>query len=521
LPVIASTTANVDRGLPPLILALLAPERFPHPAQHIAVVETHVSWVLLAGEFAYKIKKPVKLPFLDYSTLELRRRYCEAELRLNRRFAPDLYIAVQPITGSPEKPRLDAQGEPIEFAVKMRRFAAPGQLDRLCAGGRLEADHVSALADAVAAFHTAAATAPTASRFGLPEQVRAAALENFDELAVLLSDSADRALLERLQAWTQGQFVRLAPCFVARHAAGKIRECHGDLHLGNLVLIDGRVTLFDGIEFNEDFRWIDVASEIAFTYIDLLEHRQPGLASWFVSEWLTCSGDYEAIAVLRFYAVYRALVRAKVAAIRARQVQDDGSLRTARDYLTLAEELIAPAALRLIITHGLSGSGKTKASMRQVLADAHGTLLRVRSDVERKRLFGLAANADSDASLDDGIYSAKASQRTYLRLQQVTETLLIAGWSVVVDAAFLKKADRAVFRQIANQAGAAFFILSPRATLEQLGERIATRRAKHRDASEATPEVLKKQMAEIEAVDATEQEFILELAQVDLGVDTR
>jgi aminoglycoside phosphotransferase family enzyme/predicted kinase len=509
LPVIASTTANIDRGLPPLIHALLASERYPDPALVVELVESHASWVLLAGEFAYKIKKPVELPFLDYSTLEKRRCCCEAELRLNRRFAPELYLAVEAIVGSPVNPQIGGQGKPIEFAVKMRRFPEAGRLDRLCARGELQATHVSGLADAVASFHAAAAVAPPDSRFGSPEQVLAPALENFEELQRLLPDTADQARLDTLLAWTRASYAHLAPTFAARKSAGKICECHGDLHLGNLVLIDARVVLFDCVEFNEDFRWIDVASEIAFTYIDLLDHGQPGLAGWFVNEWLSRSGDYDAVAVLRFYAVYRALVRAKVAAIRTAQRPEATGFETARDYLRLAEKLIAPPKSRLIITHGLSGSGKTRASSRLILGDANGTTLRVRSDVERKRLFGLAARADSVSQLDGGIYGSAANALTYRRLQKCAEDLLTAGWSVVVDAAFLKQAERSEFRVIANKFGAAFSILAPQATPDQLRERIVARLAKHRDASEATLDVLEKQLHEVEALDAIERQSLL------------
>ena len=275
------------QSLPPLIAALLAPERYPDPVEAVELVETHASWLLLAGDFAYKIKKPIKLPFLDYGTLERRRLCCDAEVRLNRRFSPALYLGVEVIAGSPQHPKIGGHGEPIEFAVKMRRFAEAGRLDRVCARGELAASEVSALAAAVTAFHCDAAIAPMNSQFGLPEQVLAPALENFAELQELLPEPADQARLGPLVAWTRASFTRLEPVFAARKAAGRIRECHGDLHLANLVLIDGRVALFDCIEFSENLRWIDVASEISFTYIDLLDHRQPGLANWFLSECLS------------------------------------------------------------------------------------------------------------------------------------------------------------------------------------------------------------------------------------------
>jgi aminoglycoside phosphotransferase family enzyme len=305
--------------LPPLIKALLDPARYPHPAAHVELIETHASWLLLAGDFAYKIKKPVVLPFLDYGTLERRRACCEAELRLNRRFAPQLYLAVLPIVGSPKIRRSAVPERPSSTrsgcAASPKTAASTG-----CAPAVSSDDSRSPISQPRSPLSTpAAATAPPDTPFGEPEQVWRRHSPTSTNCATLLPGDAAGARLARLRDWTQAEFDRLQTHFAARKADGRIRECHGDLHLGNLVVIDGRVTLFDCIEFSEALRWIDVASELAFTYIDLLDHRQPGLACWLLNEWLTCSGDYDAAQVLRFYAVYRALVRAKVAAIRSRQ----------------------------------------------------------------------------------------------------------------------------------------------------------------------------------------------------------
>ena len=498
----------MPQALPPLIRALLDPRRYPDPAMRVELVETHASWLLLAGSFAYKIKKPVLLPFLDYGTLDQRRACCEAELRLNRRFAPDLYLAVVAITGSPEDPQLGGAGTAIEFAVRMRRFAECGRLDHLCARRQLNAAHVSALATAIADFHQHAATAPTATRFGEPEQVLAPALANFAELPTLLTGNDERLRLAQLGAWTRSEFDRLEPRFAARKANGRVRECHGDLHLGNLVLIDGRVRLFDCIEFSEDLRWIDVASEVAFTYIDLLDQGQPGLAGWLLNEWLSDCGDYDAVPVLRFYAVYRALVRAKVAAILA--TQTGGNLDRARHYLALAERLVNPPPERLIITHGVAGCGKSRASRRLLLRDPAAATIRLRSDVERKRLFDLATSASSGSPLDAGIYAADASERTYRRLLQLARDLLAAGWSVIVDAAFLQGARRDAFRALAKQLRAAFFIVAPQATPAVLRARIRGRLAKGDDPSEATLAVLAKQLSQREPLRADERDCLLQ-----------
>ena len=472
---------------PPLIRSLLDPGRYPHPVDKVELVETHISWVLLAGDFAYKLKKPVTLPFVDFGTVDRRRADCAAELRLNRRYAPDLYLDV-----------VDFDGEP---AVKMRRFDESRRLDRVCARGELTPAHLTGLARTLATFHRAAAIAPAESRFGTPEQLMAPARANFDELDRLLPGESPRLTL--LRAWTETEFARRRDVFAARQAGGCVRECHGDLHLGNLVLLGDRVTPFDCIEFNEDFRWIDVASEIAFTYVDLLDHDRPGLACWLLNEWLTWSGDHGrggALAILRFYAVYRAMVRAKVAALQ-------GHAEVATDYLALAGRLGVPPRLTLTITFGLSGSGKTTASSARLLADTTAATIRWRSDVERKRLFGLDADADSGGA----IYSADASARTYARLAELARATLADGWPVIIDAAFLKRDERRAFAAIAQRLNIPFGILACAAPVDALRRRLDARQG---DASEATAAVLEQQQEWLEPLDDAEQARVVAPASI-------
>lgn len=492
----------MDAPLPALILALLQPERYPDAVQQVELVQTHISWVLLAGDWAYKIKKPLRLSYLDFSTLALRQHYCQEELRLNRRFAPDIYLQVVGIFGTAQQPQWQGTGEPIEYAVKMRRFDEAGRLDYQCARGQLRPAHLSDLADTLVAFHQAAARAPANSRYGQPETILSAALDNFTDLSALLPDAAVHTQLAALRAWTEASYQRLAPLMRTRQQQGWVRECHGDLHLGNLVLIQQRVRLFDGLEFNADLRWSDVACEIAFTAIDLQAHAQPGLANWFYNEVLSRSGDYQGAQLLPFYAVYRALVRAKVAALRAAQTQEKSA--EALTYLSLAQQLAAPAAAQLLITHGLSGCGKTWATDALLQRNDQPPTLRLRSDVERKRLHGLAATAHSGAALASGIYAPDAHARTYAHLKVQAEQLLRAGWSVIVDATFLRQADRAAFAQLASDCGVRFCILAPSATPAQLRQRILARQACGQDASEATLAVLARQTDMLEPLSAQE-----------------
>jgi aminoglycoside phosphotransferase family enzyme/predicted kinase len=492
---------------PSLIQALLAPGLYPGKLREVTLIETHISWVLLAGDCAYKIKKPVTLPFLDFGTLAQRKQFCETELLLNRRFAPDLYLGVVAITGTPEHPVWCGEGEPIEYAVKMRRFDEAGRLDHLCERGELNPVHVSELAQRIVHFHDQAAIAPVTSHFASPDEILAPVMDNFDGLQRLLHGALAQAQLAQLHDWSRSEFDRLRPQFLARKTAGRVRECHGDLHLGNIALVDGVITLFDCIEFSESLRWIDTASEIAFVYIDLLDHRQPGLASWFLNEWLQASGDHEAVPLLRFYAVYRAMVRAKVAAIRLAQTGEDDGLCSA--YLALAGRLISPSKPRLVITHGLSGCGKTVASSQLLQHDASGMTLRLRSDVERKRLFGLAPQEKSQSALAAGMYGQQASEKTYAHLLALARRQLRAGWSTVVDAAFLQRSEREAFARLASELGVDFFILAPQANPEQLRARIIARQAQGHDASEANLEVLERQMTLVQPLSTLERKQLL------------
>lgn len=273
-----------EREISHLIRALQDEALYDHPVTGFTVVETHISWVMLTGDFAYKIKKPVNLGFLDFSTLEKRRFYCEEELRLNRRLAPQLYLAVVAITGTVDKPRLNGEGKVIEYAVKMRQFDQARQFDRLLARGRLRAEHIDRVAALIAAFHRRAAAAATDSLYGSPELVWQPVAENHDQILPLLRDTDDEARLRRIQAWFEQQFTRHRPLFLRRKAEGRIRECHGDLHLANIALFDHEVVIFDCLEFNDRLRWIDVISDAAFLVMDLQSRGQAPLGWRFLND---------------------------------------------------------------------------------------------------------------------------------------------------------------------------------------------------------------------------------------------
>ncbi|PKO44433.1 MAG: hypothetical protein CVU30_05225 [Betaproteobacteria bacterium HGW-Betaproteobacteria-3] len=522
----------MDARRPPLITALLDPARYPHPVAQVSCIETHGAWVLLAGDHAYKIKKPVRLPFMDFSTLALRRAACLAEIRVNRRFesanpATHLYLAALPLVGTPEAPRWGQpgtdDGEAIEFAVHMRRFDEAGRLDHVGQRGALTPAHLHALARRMADFQAHAAVAPADGPWGHPADNLALARDNLTTLHSHFTHAPDLARLGALARWTETCAARLAPLMQQRLHDGRVREGHGDLHLANLTLLDGEVVPFDAIEFNDALRWIDVASDMAFPWMDLLDHGQPGLANGLLCEWLDASGDASALAVLPFYATYRALVRAKVAAIRWQQLAQGanaapatppsaearGAHLQAQAYVELALRIAQPPAPQLVITHGLSGSGKTHASSRWLQAEPTGRAVRLRSDVERKRLHGLAAHEASGSGLGTGLYSPQSHTDTYQHLLARTRALLQDGWTVLVDAAFLRRAERTAFAEIARAQGCPFHILAPEAPLAVLRERIRQRQARGGDASEATLAVLEQQIGWLEPLDATERAWCL------------
>ncbi|HEX7971499.1 MAG TPA: AAA family ATPase [Thiobacillus sp.] len=493
-----------------LIQSLHDPACYDHAAGPVRVIETHISWILLTGEFAYKIKKPLDLGFLDFSTLSQRLHACCDEVQLNRRLAPDIYLDVVPITGTPAAPRINGSGEAFEYAVKMRQFPPEATLDRLDAQGRLTARQIECIATTLARFHLdACARAREDSPWGSPERIWQPVAQNFAQIAPRLDDAADRAQLDTLLRWSETEHARLVPRMALRKRDGFVRECHGDLHLGNMAWVDDTLLVFDCIEFNPELRWIDIQSEVAFCYMDLLQRGHADWAWLFLNRWLEATGDHAGLALLRYYAVYRALVRAKVSAIRSAQAagsERDAARAELRTLLKLATTLTWIAPPRLDITHGLSGSGKTTVTER--LMQAPGAI-RLRSDVERKRLAGLDALAKSGSGVGQNLYAADATRRTYAHLARLAGDLLDAGWPVIVDATFTARWQRDLVRGQAQSRGAAFRILDFPVPVATLRARIVQRSRAGNDASEADLAVLQHQLDTGEPLAADEQADII------------
>ncbi len=506
-----------------LIESLRQPEAYDHPVGPISVVETHISWVVLTGSYAYKLKKPVNLGFVDFSTLDRRLHFCREELRLNGRLAPDLYLDVVPITGTPQKPRVAGSGIPIEYAVRMRQFPQEALLGQVLARGELTNAHIDQLTADVAAFHSCVAVAGSDTPFGTPERLR----EPVDETVRFLDSTIQTAdfqqKLDRLCDWIEIAFSAHRADFEQRKQEGFVRECHGDMHLGNMILEQGRVVIFDCIEFNDNLRWIDVASEIAFCVMDLEDRKAPRLARRFLNAYLERTGDYAALRVISYYFVYRALVRAKVAAIRLGQddlLADERSrlVDECRQYLELAEASTRPLPRFLAITHGFSGSGKTFVAQSLLEQTA---ALRVRSDVERKRLFEFDPLARTSSGLGESIYAADATQRTYARLLELASLVLNAGFPVIVDATFLMRAQREQFRRLAKSLNVRFLILDCRADDDTLNQRVQIRAREEFDASEADLAVLERQRAIAEPLGDDERADVIAIDTDRRGAATQ
>jgi uncharacterized protein len=491
-----------------VISELRRPDAFPHAVGDVTVRETHISWVLLTGPFAYKVKKPVKFEFIDASTLERRRHYCEEELRLNKRFAPDLYVDVVAITRDGDRVLVGGRGTVVEYAVRMQQFSAADELPMLLARNDVDVDELAALGESLAQFHSRAAVSAWT---GAAEKTRAMYESVFGNLAQLRAHAGpieSRADLERLIDWTHASARALQQTLPERERAGFVRECHGDLHAANVVRLHGRLVPFDCIEFDPRLTWIDVINDIAFLVMDLISRERADLAFALLSRYLELTGDYDGVRALPFYAAYRALVRAKVDALGAEQVRSqeeelrDRVQRRMRAAIAWTEQ----GRPTLILMHGVSGSGKSWLS-RRLIPELHA--IRVRSDLERKRLAGVEASAHVPAGIRQGIYAPQLSRRTYERLAECAESCLRAGFNTIVDAASLDMTHREILRAVADRLGVRWVIVSCQADHATLAARVTKRSIARGDASDATLAVLDAQLRELQPFTAPEVQRVI------------
>lgn len=466
----------------------------------VAHIQTHISHVLLAGPWAYKFKKPVDFGFLNFAEKADRRHYCNEELRLNSRLAPALY---EQVLGLDDAGNLTgADDAAAEYVIRMRRFDQGDRLDNYAARSGLTDARIDEIAVQIAQFHASARHAAVDSRFGTPETVYAPMGQNFEQIRPFLDNDTDETQLDRIQATTEAAFDAVKPLLEKRKASGHIREGHGDMHLANIALIDDRITIFDGIEFNDDFRWIDTANDLAFLLMDLADRKLIGAARRLLNRYLEESGDYEILPLLMFYQGYRAMVRAKIALLGLRpdlsEAERAAAWATYHRYADLAETLLAPRQGMLWLTVGFSGSGKSLAALELVLAQG---AIRVRSDAERLRGFTDPAQR----------YTAEATEQTYGRLLDIACTGIESGWPMVIDATFLKHPLRQRFIDLATRLGLPAHILFIECDAPTLRRYLSARQASGKDISEADEQVLEMQMQQLDPLTTDEQKISFRL----------
>ena len=470
-----------------LIEGLSRPSAYPRSPSDVELVQTHISLVFLAGDRVYKVKKPVDLGFVDYTTLARRRRFCEEEVRLNRRLAPSLYLGVVPITaGRDGSLRVGGRGETVEVAVEMRRLPADRMLDRLLDRGEIDNEEMEALAGLLAGFHRRGATGPGVDEYGAPKRVALNVRENFEQTAVFVASPPDRVpggartSSPRLHAFLRGAAERFlvdhGDLLERRVRESRIRDGHGDLHAGNICFGEQGIIVYDCIEFARRFRCSDVACDLAFLAMDLDYRGFRAFSRFLVLRYADHAHDAELESLIGFYKGYRAIVRAKVASFAAADPDLEPEKRgqkslEARRYFHLAAAYELPPVL--ILTCGLPASGKSTTA-RFLAAPFEATLLR--SDLRRKLLAGMPPTQRADAEYGSGIYAPEMTERTYGSLLADAEAALTHSRSVVVDASFAHAAQRCAFAELARSVGAPFLVVEASAPEEMIQARMTARR---------------------------------------------
>jgi aminoglycoside phosphotransferase family enzyme/predicted kinase len=484
-------------NLPELIAGLSRPQAYPHPVESVEVRQTHLSVVFLAGDRAYKVKKPVDLGFADYTTLEKRRHFCDEEVRLNRRLAPAVYLGVVPVTSDDRGLTVGGTGEAVEWVVEMIRLPDDARLRDRIARGEVTPAAVADLAARVADFHRRTGGGGAAAKYGRFETVAGNAAENFEQTAGGVGTAVSPAVYHRVAELTRAGLDRLRPLIESRAARGVPRDGHGDLRLDHVYLFPdrpppGNVVIVDCIEFNERFRFADPVADAAFLVMDLLHDGRLDLAKTFADAYFRASGDAEGREVLPFYAAYRSVVRAKVAALAEGEPEvppDEraAALDRARSHWLLALAILEAPARRpgLVLVGGLPGAGKSTLA-RELAARAGFEV--IRSDAVRKELAGLAPETAAKAEFGGGIYAPDWTERTYRECLSRAERLLFEGKRVAVDASFADDAHRELFLAAARRwrVPAVFFVCQ--ADPAVVRERLRTRKGDASDADWAVRE---------------------------------
>ena len=490
-----------------LIEQMKQPEFYPHPVtEPIELIQTHISYVLLTGDYAYKIKKAINFGFLDFSSLDKRQHFCQEEIRMNQAIAPEIYLEVLPLTQTGDKFILDGKGEPVEYTIKMRQFPQEKLFSQMFAAGEITEKHLEELGKLVADFHAKTVTNNYIRSFGEIPKVKEAFDENYQQTEKYIGGPQTQQQFDETQEFTDNFFAQRQELFKRRRERDKIRECHGDLHLRNICLWQDKIQLFDRIEFNEPFRFVDVMYDVAFAMMDLDARGRSDFGNIFLNTYVEQTGDWEGLQILPLYLSRQAYVRAKVTsfllddpAIDDRSKQE--ATKTAANYYRLAWEYAQSKQGRLILMSGLSGSGKT--TVARELAKRIGAI-HIRSDAVRKHLAGISLNQRGT----DDLYTPQMSEKTYARLLELGIMLAKEGFPVILDAKYDRLSLRSQAIAQAQSHQLPLKILHCTAPIEVLSDRLGGR---SQDISDATPDLLKQQQASAEDFTNSEQSYLINI----------
>ena len=487
-----------------MLAAMSEAGTYPHPAEGIIHLRTHISDVFLAGPYAYKMKKPVNLGFLDFTTLLERRHACEDEVRLNRRLAPQIYLGVVPILWTSGHFAVGSEtdamrAEVVDYAVKMVRMPQDGLLNQLATTGLLSSDQMRDIARQLACFHSRAERGPDIERYGSLENISHHVRQNFAQIEPYIERSISHTQFDEIRTHAERFMRDNATVFSARVDTGHIVDGHGDLHLGNMCLYGNAVIIFDCVEFSQKFRSVDVISDIAFLTMDLDAYAQPQLGNCFINEYLQRTDDYMGLAVLDFYQAYRACVRGKVISFllddQEGEFQSPAVASEASRYFAMAQKYTRMRTGGLLITCGPSASGKTTVAL-QVAGSIGGIV--VRSDAVRKHLAGMPLEQAQATPYGQGLYSTEMTHRTYQALLEHARAVIASGRWAILDATYLLHAQRLQAAMFAQSLGIAFGIIHCDASLHELERRLERRSSTQHDISDATHAVLRTQIREFE-----------------------
>lgn len=491
---------------------MLEPEIYPHHPHKVEMVQTQMSFIFLTGDYAYKVKKPVNLGYLDYTTLEKRHFFCQQEVELNRRLCPEVYLEVVPIVESGGKFQLGGTGEVVEYAVKMRQLPAERMMDRLLLVDKVTAEMVTSIAYKLADFHRKASTSPEISSYGSLDAIKINTEENFSQTEKYIGTSISHRAYNFIKEFTNKFMAENEQLFHKRIAEGRIRDCHGDLHAAHVCFTNG-TCIYDCIEFNDRFRYGDVASEVAFLAMDLDRFNRADLSRAFVAAYVQASGDNELLKLLNFYKCYRAYVRGKVESFKLDDpfiADKDTALEAARSYFRLAYRYARGKKLLLIVA-GLVGTGKT--TVAQALARSFGLTV-ISSDIVRKELAGIPPTERRFEPISSGIYSEEFTTKTYQEMSARAEKLLQQGESVIMDASFKRRQHRLEAKKLAEDVDADFAVLECVLDEPTVKNRLE-QRVKEGSVSDGRWEVYLAQKDEFEKIDEIppQQHIVLDTAQ--------